>query len=149
MTRYEQQVTIQASAHDVYAYVSDFTRHGEWAGHDLVVTPDGDGPVKPGSTFSTVAKQFGTQREHSTVTEMEPDAVFGWDSTGSLGIAHHRFQVAGTGDATALTKSAELTQPSFLGKVMGWKLAKDIPAGLRSDVEKIKAHFETAGSAGS
>ena len=146
MKRYEQQATIQAPAHDVYTYVSDFNRHGEWAGNDLVVTQDGDGPIQPGSTFSTVAKQFGTQREHSTITELEPDAVFGWDSTGALGIAHHRFTVAGNDGATTLTKSAELAQPSFLGKVMGWKLSKDIPAGLRSDVEKIKAHLEASGS---
>jgi uncharacterized membrane protein len=146
MKRYEQQATIQAPAHDVYAYVSDFTRHGEWAGNHLVVTADGDGSVKPGSTFSTVAKQFGIQREHSTVTEMEPDAVFGWDSTGALGTAHHRFTVVAAEGATTLTKSAELTHPSFLAKITSWKLGKDIPAGLRSDVEKIKAHFDMPGT---
>lgn len=147
MKRYEQQTTIQAPAHEVYVYVSDFNRHGEWASNGLVVTQDGDGPIQPGSTFSTVAKQFGTQREHSTITELEPDSVFGWDSTGTLGTAHHRFRIAEGGGSTTLTKSAELTQPSFLAKVMGWKLSKDIPAGLRSDVEGIKAHLEAPGRA--
>ena len=47
---------------------------------------------------------------------------------------------------TGLTKTADVTKPSFLAKLTGWKLAKDIPAGLRSDVEKIKEHFEKAQS---
>lgn len=142
--RYEQQITIRASVQTVFDYVSDFTRHGEWAGHGLEVTQDGDGPVRVGSTFSTVAKQFGTQREHSTITELEPNSTFGWDSRGALGMAHHRFTIAEAEGGSSLSKSAELTEPSFLAKMMGWKLSKDIPADLHSDLEKIKARLETA-----
>jgi Polyketide cyclase / dehydrase and lipid transport len=72
MKTFEAKTTISASAQTVFDYVSDFTKHGEWAGHGLQVTKDSDGPVAIGSTYSTVAKQFGTQREHSTVTELEP-----------------------------------------------------------------------------
>jgi len=72
MEAFEARTKISAPAQTVFDYVSDFTKHGEWAGHGLQVTKDSDGPVAIGSTFSTVAKQFGTQREHSTVTELEP-----------------------------------------------------------------------------
>lgn len=146
MKSYQAQTTIGVPAQTVYDYVSDFTRHPEWAGHDLQVTKDTDGPVAVGTTFSTVAKQFGTQREHSTITELEPGTVFGWDSKGALGTVHHRFTMSPSEGGTDLTKSAELTEPSFLAKVTGWKIGKDMPAGLRSDVEKIKQHLE--GSAG-
>ena len=142
MKRFEAQTTIQAPSQTVFDYVSDFSKHAEWAGHGLAVTKDGDGPVAIGSTYSTTAKQFGTQREHSTVTELEPGSVFGWDSKGSLGTIHHRFTVAGADGGSSLTKTAEISDPSFLGKVMGWKLSKDIPAGLHSDVEKIKTLLE-------
>jgi uncharacterized membrane protein len=141
--RYEQQITIQVPTLTVFDYVSDFTRHGDWAGHGLEVTRDGDGQVQVGSTFSTVAKQFGTQREHSTITELQPNSTFGWDSRGSLGVVHHRFSIADAEGGSSVTKSAELTEPSFLAKMMGWKLSKDIPADLHSDLEKIKAHLET------
>ena len=49
MKKYEEQITINAPADKVYAYVSDFPRHGEWAGHGLAVTKDGDGPIAVGS----------------------------------------------------------------------------------------------------
>jgi len=79
--------------------------------------------------YSTVAKQFGTQREHSTVTELESGAVFGWDSKGALGTAHHRFTVAASDGWTSMTKSADLTQPSFLAKLTSWKISKSLPEG--------------------
>jgi uncharacterized protein YndB with AHSA1/START domain len=143
MKAFSEQATIAAPAADVFAYVSDMTRHGEWGGHGLQVTKDDDGPVAVGSTYSTVAKQFGTQREHSTVTELQADSVFGWDSKGTLGTVHHRFAVnARDGSSTLLTKSAEFKEESFLAKMTGWKIAKDMPAGLRADLARIKAHFE-------
>jgi len=140
MKRYEERITVDAPAGSVYDYVSDFTRHGEWSANGLTVTKDGDGPVAVGSTFSTTAKQFGTQREHSTITELSPGKAFGWESKGALGLVRHRFDLSGNG-STQVVKSAEFTQPSFLAKVIGWRLAKDVPAGLRSDLAKIKAHL--------
>jgi len=142
MKRYEERITIGAPAGAVYDYVSDFSRHGEWAANGLTVTKDGDGPVAMGSTFSTTAKQFGTQREHSTITELSPGTAFGWESKGALGLVRHRFDLVGD-TSTQVTKSAEFVQPSFLAKVTGWRLAKDVPAGLRSDLAKIKAHLES------
>jgi len=141
---FEARTTIRAQPQAVFDYVSDFTKHGGWAGHGLQVTMDSDGPIAVGSTFSTVAKQFGTQREHSTITELEPDRVFGWDSEGALGKIHHRFTVATADGGASLTKTAELVSPSFLAKLTSWRISKGIPEGLRSDVERIKEHLESA-----
>lgn len=146
MKRFEERTTIAAPAGTVYDYVSDFARHGEWAGHGLEVTRGGgDGSVAVGTVYATTAKQFGTQRERSTITEMTPGSAFGWDSIGALGTVHHRFSVAADGEGTVLTKSAELTDPSFLAKLTGWKLSRDIPAGLRSDLAKIRAKLDAGG----
>jgi len=148
MKRYEERTTIDAQAGTVYDYVSDFTRHGEWAANGLTVTKDGEGPVTMGSTFSTTAKQFGTQREHSTITALDPGKAFGWESKGALGLVRHRFDLSGDGP-TEVTKSAEFAEPSFLAKITGWRLKKDVPAALRSDLEKIKAHLESTPAASS
>jgi uncharacterized protein YndB with AHSA1/START domain len=139
---YQARTTIDAPSQTVFDYVSDFMKHGEWAGHGLQVMKDTDGPVAVGSTFSTVAKQFGTQREHSTVTELDPGRLFGWESKGVLGTVHHWFTVAATDGGTSLTKSAEFLDRSFLAKMTGWKIARDVPAGLKADVEKIRARLE-------
>ncbi len=135
-------MSINAPAGQVYDYVADFTRHGEWSGHGLQVTKSTEGPVAVGSSFSTMAKQFGTQREQSTVTELSPGSAFAWESTGALGRARHRFSLAGDGGSTTLSKSAEIVEPTFLAKLTSWKLSRDIPKGLHSDLASIKAHLE-------
>jgi uncharacterized membrane protein len=142
MKRFEDRISIHAPAGRVFGYVSDFTRHGEWAGHGLEVTRSGDGAVAVGTTFSTTAKQFGTQREQSTITELTPDTMFAWDSTGALGRVHHWFSLSDDGDSTTVTKGAEMVDPTFLAKVTSWKLSKDIPKGIHADLANIKARLE-------
>jgi uncharacterized membrane protein len=142
MKRYEEQITIAAPAQSVYEYVSDFERHGEWSGHGLQVTKETESPVAVGTRYSTVAKLFGTQREHSVITEMTPGQEFAWDSTGALGRVHHRFSISGDDASVVLTKSAEFVEPTFLAKLTGWKLSRDVPKSLRSDLAKIKATLE-------
>jgi uncharacterized membrane protein len=142
MKRFEETTTIAAPAGTVYDYVSDFTRHGEWSGHELQVTKTSDGPIAVGSTFSTVAKLFGTQKEQSTITEMTPGKAFAWDSVGALGKAHHSFSLAEQDGATVVRKSAEIVQPKFLAKMTSWRLSKDIPKALTSDLAKIKTKLE-------
>jgi uncharacterized membrane protein len=142
MKRFEERITVEAPADRVYEYVADMTTHAEWSGNGLEVTKSTEGPVALGTVYATTAKQFGTQREHSTVTEMTPGRAFAWDSVGALGRAHHAFSFSSDGGATAVTKSAEIVEPTFLAKVTGWKLSKGIPAGLHRDLERIKARLE-------
>jgi len=142
MERWEDRISVQAPADRVFDYVSDFTRHGEWSGNGLEVTKDSDGPTTVGSTYSTTAKQFGTQREHSTVTEFTPGRTFAWDSRGALGRVHHWFAMSEDGGATSLAKGAEIVEPTFLAKITSWKTSKDIPSGIHRDLENIKAKVE-------
>ena len=142
MSRWEESTAITASAETVFGYVSDFDRHADWSGHGLQVSQDGDGPAEVGTTYSTIAKQFGTQRETSTITHMDRPDLFGWDSTGGLGVVHHEFSLSETDGVTTLTRTAEFTRKSFLAKVLGFRIAKDLPASLRQDLAKIKAAIE-------
>ncbi|TMK52907.1 MAG: SRPBCC family protein [Actinobacteria bacterium] len=140
--RWEEQVDVKAPADKVWPLVSDFTRHGEWAGHGLQATKTSDGAVGVGTTYATTAKQFGTQKEHSTVTAMTPPSQFEWDSKGALGMVHHWFALSEAGDVTTVRKGAEMTAPTFLAKLTGRRIAKDLPKGLRADLENIKAKAE-------
>jgi hypothetical protein len=145
--RYEDRISIAAPAGQVFDYVADFPRHAEWSGDGLEVAKTTEGPVAVGSVFSTTAKQFGTQREQSTITELSPGSAFAWESKGALGLARHRFSLAGEGASTTLTKSAEIVEPTFLAKLTSWKVSKDIPKNLHRDLANIKARVEghTAG----
>jgi uncharacterized protein YndB with AHSA1/START domain len=146
MKRWEDRISIQAPPARVFDYVADFTRHGEWAGSGLAVTNENEGPAAVGSVYSTTAKQFGTQREHSTITQLEPTSAFAWDSRGALGRVHHWFALSEDGGSTTLTKGAEMLEPTFLSKITSWKIKKDIPNGIHSDLANIKAKVEGSGA---
>ena len=142
MKRWEKSIGINAPADKIYAYVSDFTRHGEWGGHGLTVSAAGSGPAAVGAKYSTTAKAFGTQREESTITEMNAPQQFGWDSVGALGRVHHWFSLSEDAGVTTVTKGAEFVEMKFLAKMTMFKTSKDLPAGLESDLAKIKANVE-------
>ena len=142
MKRWEESITIKAPADKVFSYVSDFARHAEWSGHGLQVSRADDGPVVVGTKFLTVAKLFGTQREESTITEMTAPKEFGWMSVGGLGRTHHRFSLREDAGTTVLAKSAEFIEQTTLAKITMFKLSRDVPKGLRSDLAKIKATVE-------
>jgi uncharacterized membrane protein len=140
--RFEEQIEVKAPADKIWPMVSDFTRHGEWAGHGLQATKTTDGPVGVGTTFATTAKQFGTQREHSTVTAFDAPSRIEWDSKGALGVVHHWISLSQGGDVTVVRKGAEMTAPTFLAKLTGPRIKKDMPKGFRADLENIKARSE-------
>ena len=140
--RWEETIDVKAPADKIWGLVGDFKRHNEWAGHGLQATQTSDGPVGVGTTYATTAKQFGTQKEQSTVTTHDAPKRFEWDSKGALGTVHHWFALEQAGDVTTVRKGAELVQPTLLAKMTGRRIAKDLPKGLRSDLEKIKAKTE-------
>jgi uncharacterized membrane protein len=144
MHRWDEQIDINAPAESVFAYVSDFARHGEWSGHGLQATRVDDGPLAVGSKFSTEARQFGTQREESTITELSPPEMFGWMSAGALGRIHHSFSLREETGTTTLTKQADIVEPKLLAKLTMFKISRDIPKNLRNDLAKIKATVEAS-----
>jgi carbon monoxide dehydrogenase subunit G len=142
MARYAQETTIKASPEQVFAYVSDMTRHGEWGGHELQVSQTSSGPVGVGSTFASTAKQFGTQRETQTVTAYEPGTKFAFQAQGGLGLAQHEFNLSAVDGGTRVEKSMELIKPSLIARLMGMKIKSDQAKELAQDLSRIKAKLE-------
>jgi carbon monoxide dehydrogenase subunit G len=142
MARFSAEATIKAQPDQVFAYVSDMNRHGEWGGHDLAVKQTSAGAIAVGSTFTSTAKAFGTQREAQTVTAFDPGKKFAFEATGGLGLARHEFDLSAVDGGTRVTKSMELIKPSFLAKVMSMKIKSDQRRELAQDLSRIKAKLE-------
>ena len=137
-----KETVINAAPQRVFEYVSDLRKHPEWAQHGLEVTQTSAGPVQTGATFSSVAHQFGTQRETQVITEYQPDSRVTFEATGSLGVARHSFALAPDGAGTRVTKSMELIKPSLLARVMGPMIASQQRKALAVDLERIKTYLE-------
>ncbi|HEX5141300.1 MAG TPA: SRPBCC family protein [Dehalococcoidia bacterium] len=143
MGRYAREIVINATPQQVFDYVSQMTRHPEWAQHDLKVEQTSQGAAGAGSTYSSVAHQFGTQKETQTVTEYSPPSLFAFEAKGSLGTARHSFDIRSSGSGSSVTKSMELTRPSFMARVMTPMISRQTRSSLASDLERIKQHLES------
>ena len=141
--RWEETIDVKAPADKIWGMVADFNRHNEFSGHGLQAEQTSDGPVGVGTTYATTAKQFGTQKEKSTITAMDTPKQFEWDSKGALGTVHHWIAMSESGGVTTVRKGAEIMQPTLLAKMTGRRIAKDLPKGLRENLEKIKAKMES------
>jgi hypothetical protein len=100
------------------------------------------GPLAVGSTFESVAHQFGAQNEKQTITEYTPGKRVAFDSAGKLGVARHSFDLSPADGGTRLIKSVDFTRPSFLARMMTLMIGRQQPKAMQADLEKIKHHFE-------
>jgi hypothetical protein len=101
-------IQIQATASDVFDYVSDLPRHGEWASHRLSIEPEHAGDIKVGSRFLSRGEQFGLQQHDTlTITAYEPNMVFAFESRGRGGAWRHTYEIEATDDGVRLTRRME------------------------------------------
>jgi hypothetical protein len=142
VARIERETVIKAAPEQVFAYVADMPRHGEWAAHDLTVNQTSEGAAGLGATYASVGHQFGTQRETQTVTSYETGKRFAFDAKGSIGVVRHAFDLSTTDGGTRVVKSMEVIKPSLMARLMAPMIGKQTRKGLALDLERIKAKLE-------
>ena len=141
---YVKETTINASPDEVFDYVSDLEKHGEWGAHDNSVTRRDDSPIAVGKVYDSLGHQFGTQKAVVTVIDYTPGKRFGYESTGKIGVVRHAFDLAPSGDGTHVTKTMDIVKPSFVTTLMKPMIARKAPPGLEEDLRRIKAKLEGA-----
>lgn len=142
----EKQITINAPIDKVFAYVTDFRRHPEWAGQPLEIAEVPPGPLAVGSKVVTVGKLLGSHRDQLTVTELSSPSRFGFESTGDAGVWRHTFSLRDQGGSTVVSKRMESLKTSMSTKLALPIVLLTLGPGLKKDLTKIKARVE--GSAG-
>jgi hypothetical protein len=143
LARIERETVIKAAPEQVFAYVADMPRHSEWSAHGLEVKQTSEGQPGVGTTYASVAHQFGTQRETQTVTVYEPGKRFAFEARGSIGVVRHAFDLTAADGGTRVVKSMEIVKPSLLARVMAPMISSQTRKGLTADLEEIKAKLET------
>jgi uncharacterized protein YndB with AHSA1/START domain len=145
MSAVERQITINAPPTEVFAYVSDFSRHPEWADVTVKMESTSDGPVGQGSTFKSVGHQLGRDfPAEITVTEFVPGEKLAFEAEGDAFHFRHHFLLRPEDGGTRLVKGVErvrIALPfSLLLPVL--QLAGVITRGLDGDLRRIKATLE-------
>ncbi len=141
-----QDITINAPAEKVFAYLADITKHPEWsnAQHKLRVDKTSDGPIGEGATFKSVGYQFGRNEDTVIITEYVPSRRIVYQADGKVGLVRHAFEIAPSDGGVRVTKSFDMVKGKFPFSIMYPLVARRFywPGALRGDLERIKSKLE-------
>jgi uncharacterized protein YndB with AHSA1/START domain len=99
---------IRAEPDMVFAYVSDLSKHGEWAGNELRVEPVDDAPIGVGKRYRSYAQARGREfHAELQVTEYAPPGAFAFVGADETGRFKHRFTFEKVGDRTRVSRTVD------------------------------------------
>ena len=149
MASASKAIVINAPAEQVFNYVADISKHGEWGNsqHKLEVKKTSEGPVGQGSTFTSVGHQFGRNEDTITITEFSPSRHVVYQSDGKAGLMQHTFDIEPADGGVRVTKTFQplkAKMPFALFAPLAIRMV--VPNSIQGDLERIKAHLEGGAS---
>lgn len=143
MAIFQRQTIVNAQPDEVFNYLSDISKHPQWAAHDLQAEPVSSGPIQVGSTFSTVGHQMGSHKGKVEITELVPNQKIVYESEDDIGRFRHSITLQPDGESVRVTKGMEalkLRFPYTLLFPIGSRFVA--PKGLDGDLQRIKDKLE-------
>lgn len=145
MAPIRESIEIARRPDDVFAYLDDLARHGEWQSGIVSTKVETDGPTRVGTRVSEV-RRMG-KREQPTpyeITEHTPGRSFGFRGTAGNVRVVGRGTVESMGDGSSSRVSVEL---DFVGSGLGRLLVplarsqarKQVPLDQRRLKERLEA----------
>lgn len=138
-------VSIDRPPAEVFAYLSDVSRHGEWSPKPMRVEGVAPGPVKPGDTFTSYGVIPGDKNHRNDVTVAESTAPsrLVLDAEEKKEHFFNTFELTADGTGTSLTRTLDMPAPGFpLSVAMPLIKAAVIRPDVRKGLEKLKANVE-------
>ena len=137
-------VTVAKPPDQVFAYVTDVSKHSEWSPKPFRVE-DISGQVGKGMTFTSYGTIPGDKnhRNDVEVTEYDAPSRFGLTSTEKDQQFFNTFEISAEGAGSKVVRTMDMPSP---GGVVGLLLPVFIPMFIRPDVQKglnnLKAKVE-------
>lgn len=138
-------VTIDRSPTEVFAYLSDVSKHGEWSPKPMRVEGVSAGPVVAGDTFTSYGVMPGDKEHRNDVTVTESTApnrlVLDTDEKGQHFI--NTFDVQPQGEGATVTRTMDMPQPGLpLSLLFPLIKAALIQPDVKKGLGKLKANLE-------
>jgi len=107
-------VSVARPPSDVFAYLADVSKHGEWSPKPLRIEGVTPGPVSAGDTFTSYGVIPGDKnhRNDVTVKEASPTRLV-LDSQEKDEHFINTFDLVAQGDGTLVTRTMDMPQPGF------------------------------------
>jgi uncharacterized membrane protein len=121
MTQISESIEIDRRPEDVFAYLDDVTRHGEWQEQIVSVERQDEGPLRVGSKVKETRRVPGADRSMTyEVTEHEPPrrSSFRVLDGPIRAIGTITVEPVGDGSRSRLTFSVDFTGSGLGGKVL-------------------------------
>ena len=139
-------VNIDRPPAEVFAYLSDVSRHGEWSPKPMRVEGVAPGPVKAGDTFTSYGVIPGDKnhRNEVKVAESSSPTRLVLDAAEKSEHFFNTFELQAEGTGTSLTRTLDMPAPGFpLSVAMPLIKAAVIGPDIRKGLAKLKANVET------
>ena len=106
-TKARYSVFINAKPEDVFKYVSDLAKRGEWADNPLEITPVDDSDIAVGKRYTSTAEfRGGTVIGEQTITEYEPPRRFSFHVEDSTSKHDHTLTFTPQREGTLMERTA-------------------------------------------
>lgn len=136
--------SIKAPQEDVFGYVSDLARHGDWSSDPLRIEEASDDPIAVGKEYRSVAEFRGSDvNGEIKVTEYQPPSRFAFLVKDSQGTHTHEFTFKPEGDGTRMERDIVMDVPVPLWiviKTFGWPLMGK--PGMKKAYEQLGVKLE-------
>lgn len=141
------QRLIKTTPEVAFTYLSDVTRHGEWAVNPGVkLQQTSPGAVMIGATFRSRGRQFGiTMEDEVTVTEFRPPERFAFESEGKSGVYRHSFDFEVSDGGTLVTKEMRALESPRAMRLLKPLAEIVLSRRLAGDLKRIAERLEVAG----
>ena len=141
-----QSVSINRSPAEVFAYLSDVSKHAEWSPKPYR-TEGTSGPVKVGDMFASVGSIPGDKnhRNEVTVTECSAPTRLVLDAMEKGEHFINTFELQPQGEGTLVTRSMDAPNPPFpISLIFPLLMATVIKPDVRKGLNNLKANLERA-----
>ena len=109
-------ITIQAPQQNVFDYVADVARHGEWGSADdqMKASAEKPGPPAVGARYKADGMLNGKPNPSVvTITALEPPKRLAFDAEDSNSVFHHDFTFTPAGGGTRVERHVTMTKGPF------------------------------------
>jgi uncharacterized protein YndB with AHSA1/START domain len=140
------QIGIDAKPEDVFAYVSDLTKHGEWS-ENLTVESVSDGEVAVGSEYRSTGKMMGKQVQNTIrITEFESPSRISFETNDGSNDFLQEIVLSQQGEGTLLERRVSMEMNPMMA-LMFKLLAGPMVANpsMNKSLKSLKAKMEHPG----
>ena len=145
MTAIKESIEISRRPEDVFAYIDDLARHGEWQESIVSSHVGTDGPTRVGSR-ATEVRRMGSREQTMTyeVTEHDPPRVFAFRGTDGpvRVIGRGTVEPAGDGSSSRVTIELDFAGHGF-GKLLAPLARSQARKQVPKDHQRLKERLES------